>query len=201
MWSLPPIRSFVEFQLTFLFQKCFVWNAFGTPVQPPWSLAPDWGLQVARNTFLWYIRGEDNTVADALFRLPLNSYPDEIMMSALESSVNAVLQIATDASILAKIKAGYVDDEFCKHVAATKMKGWQQINGLWYIGDRLLIPHVTDIRENLFRLAHDTLGHFGADKSYASIIHIIGRTCVVIWNRPTSPPVLTAYETNPALRR
>jgi RNase H-like domain found in reverse transcriptase/Reverse transcriptase (RNA-dependent DNA polymerase) len=70
-----------------------------------------------------YIRSEDNTVADALFRLPLNSDPDEIMMSAPESSVNAVLQIATDASILAKIKAGYVNDEFCKRVAATKMKG------------------------------------------------------------------------------
>ena len=49
------------------------------------------------------------------------------------------------------------------------MKGLQQINGLWYIGDRLLIPCVTDVCENLFRLAHDTLGHFGADKSYASL--------------------------------
>ena len=46
------------------------------------------------------------------------------------------------------------------------MKGWQQINGLWYIGDRLLIPRVT---KNLFKLAHDTLGHLGADKSYVSL--------------------------------
>ena len=42
-------------------------------------------------------------------------------------------------------------------------------NGLWYIGDRLLIPRVTTLRETLFHLAHDTLGHFGADKSYASL--------------------------------
>jgi hypothetical protein len=49
------------------------------------------------------------------------------------------------------------------------MKGWRQSNGLWYIGDRLLIPRVTDVHENLFRLAHDTLGHFGADKSYAAL--------------------------------
>ena len=48
------------------------------------------------------------------------------------------------------------------------MKGWQLINGLWYIGHWLLIPRVTDICENLFRLAHDALGHFGADKSYAA---------------------------------
>jgi len=116
-----------------------------------------------------YIRGEDNTVADALSRLPPNSFPDEMMPPSAESGVNAVLQITSDASILAKIKAGYLQDEFCKRVAASTMKGWQQRNGLWYIGDRLLIPCVTDIREYLFRLAHDTLGHFGADKSYASL--------------------------------
>jgi hypothetical protein len=106
---------------------------------------------------------------EAHHRLPPNSFPDEIATSTADSSVNTVLEIASDASILAKIKASYIDDEFCKRVAVTKMKGWQQINRLWYIGDRLLIPHVTDIRENLFRLAHNTLGHFGADKSYASL--------------------------------
>jgi hypothetical protein len=72
-------------------------------------------------------------------------------------------------SILKQIKEGYLQDEFCKRVAATEMKGWRKANGLWYIGDRLLIPRVTDLRENLFCLAHDTLGHFGADKSYASL--------------------------------
>jgi hypothetical protein len=49
------------------------------------------------------------------------------------------------------------------------MEGWHQSNGLWYIGDRLLIPRVTDVCENLFCLAHDTLRHFGADKSYAAL--------------------------------
>lgn len=49
------------------------------------------------------------------------------------------------------------------------MKGWQKSNDRWYIGDRLLIPRVADIREKLFRLAHDSLGHFGADKSYAAL--------------------------------
>jgi len=47
------------------------------------------------------------------------------------------------------------------------MAGTKCVNGLWYIGDRLLIPLIGDIHENLFRLAHDCLGHFGADKSYA----------------------------------
>jgi hypothetical protein len=38
-----------------------------------------------------YICGEDNTVADALSRLPPNSFPDEITMSAPETTINAVL--------------------------------------------------------------------------------------------------------------
>jgi hypothetical protein len=37
------------------------------------------------------------------------------------------------------------------------------------VGDRLIIPHVGTCREDLFCLAHDTLGHFGMDKSYAAL--------------------------------
>jgi hypothetical protein len=80
-----------------------------------------------------------------------------------------VLSVTTDHSILDKIKAGYETDEFCKHVTGTSMKGWSTSNGLWYINDRLLIPHITDVREQLFRLANNSLGHFGADKSYCSL--------------------------------
>lgn len=115
-----------------------------------------------------YIRGEDNTVADALSRLPPNCFPGEAEQVAT-TAVNAILSISTDQEILTMIKDGYREDEFCKRVATTNMTGWRQSNGLWYIGDRLLIPRVTSIRETLFRLAHDTLGHFGADKSYASL--------------------------------
>lgn len=32
-----------------------------------------------------------------------------------------------------------------------------------------MIPRVAYLRETIFRLAHDELGHFGIDKSYASI--------------------------------
>ena len=116
-----------------------------------------------------YVRGEDNTVADAHSCLPPNSFPNENAPVLPEHSVNAIFQIASDSSILSKIKSGYTDDKFCKWVAATTMKGWQQIDGLWYIGDHLLIPWVMDICKNLFHLVHDSLGHFSADKSYASL--------------------------------
>jgi len=87
-----------------------------------------------------YIRGEDNTVADALSRLPPNCFPDEQNDLAAKNSVNAVLSVMTDAEILTMIKAGYLEDKFCKCVASSSMAGWTQSNRLWYIGDRLLIP-------------------------------------------------------------
>src|SRR5262245_64226497 len=52
---------------------------------------------------------------------------------------------------------GYETDEFCKKVCggSTSTPGIREANGLWYVGSRLLIPRVRDIRESLYRLAHD----------------------------------------------
>jgi hypothetical protein len=87
------------------------------------------------------------------------------------AGVHATLSITTDPSVLRTIQNGYMNDEFCKKVilSAPSIKGISTANGLWYIGDRLLIPRSGSIREDLFRLAHDTSGHFGADKSYATL--------------------------------
>ena len=40
---------------------------------------------------------------------------------------------------------------------------------MWYVGERLIVPREGSIRETLFRLAHDVLGHFGFDKTYAAL--------------------------------
>jgi hypothetical protein len=110
-----------------------------------------------------YIPGPNNTVADALSRLPDDN---SIVASLHESPVAAILSIATDQTVLNAIKSGYATDEYCLKVASSNMPGTKCVNGLWYIRDRLLIPRMGDIRENLFRLAHNSLGHFSADKSY-----------------------------------
>jgi Integrase zinc binding domain len=112
-----------------------------------------------------YIPGQDNTVTDALSRLPSGSFPDEWN----GNTVAATLHLSIDDDLVMQIKAGYSMDEFCKHVAQNKMDSWKIKNDLWFLNVRLLIPRVGQICETLFRLTHDFLGHFGADKSYASL--------------------------------
>ena len=73
-----------------------------------------------------YIRGEDNTVADALSRLPLDSNEDapediDIADSPLclgcwlngKIVCNATLAISTDQLFLDNIHEGYKHDDFC----------------------------------------------------------------------------------------
>ena len=124
-----------------------------------------------------YICREDNCVADTLSRVPENAFPDErsvtsappILHDAWRHHIGAILSITTDRSVLESIKEGYNSDDFCICLAQNNVPGAQLINDLWYIGDCLVIPRTGDVRKNLFRLAHDTLGHFGADKSYANL--------------------------------
>lgn len=42
---------------------------------------------------------------------------------------------------------------------------------LIYVGDRLVIPRIGTLHEDLFRLTHNNLGHFSFNKSYASLQH------------------------------
>jgi hypothetical protein len=128
-----------------------------------------------------YIAGEDNSIADALSRVPEGAFPSESVDKVTPHfssqfandtpGIHATISITADPSVLKTIRNGYSDDEFCKKVilSAPSTAGISTSNGLWYIGDRLLIPCTGTIREDLFRLAHDTVGHFGADKSYATL--------------------------------
>jgi len=121
-----------------------------------------------------YIPGKDNTVADALSHIPNGAYPDETKtptFSINNPGVHATLSITTDPSILCMIQDGYEKDKFCKKLtlSAPSTQGISSSNGLWYIGDRLLIPRFGTLREDLFCLAHDASGHFGANKSYATL--------------------------------
>lgn len=49
--------------------------------------------------------------------------------------------------------------------------GVESRNGLLYVGDRLIMPNYLGLHEDLFQIAHDKLGHFGMDKTYAILHH------------------------------
>ena len=157
-----------------------------------------------------YIKGEDNTVADALSRLPspqtlvdsenTAQHPynfcddDETDMpvasvtfphlcgpwesaTCLASrepvvpAIGATLEITADKSFLEAVRSGYAEDAWCKTlpVAAISWPDLKFRDGLWYVGERLIIPRSKNLRETLFILAHDVIGHFGFYKTYGSL--------------------------------
>jgi hypothetical protein len=82
-----------------------------------------------------YIPSEDNTVADALSRVPEGCYPGEAVSDTDKLGIHAMLSITTDPSILRTIQTGYDNNKFCKKVIASSlsMQGITTSNGLWYI--------------------------------------------------------------------
>jgi hypothetical protein len=131
------------------------------------------------NMTIAYIKGEDNTVANALSCLPQGVFADKRKPGstaphtawAKVNTVGMVLTSVADSSILNDIKNGHRTDRFCKKFFDPNFgtPGICKVSGLWYAGSQLIIPCTGDIWEQLFHLAHDTLGHFGSDKSYASL--------------------------------
>ncbi|EEB97857.1 hypothetical protein MPER_02734 [Moniliophthora perniciosa FA553] len=130
-----------------------------------------------------YIKGEDNTVADALSRLPqddLEVVPDcddsEIcnwqawMLRGTSAAVNRA-SIHADSKLLTSIREGYLNDNFCMKFRSGHRilpSVWEE-NGLWFISSRLIIPRCGSIREDLFHLAHDVFDHAGPDKAYETL--------------------------------
>ena len=129
-----------------------------------------------------YIRGEDNSAADALSRMADDPPTPAFAACALAYTrtppmppqyVATTLKISADLNFLQQIKDGYTEDEFAKQlradISAGSIEGAREDKGLIYVGSRLVIPKVPKVREMLYHLAHDVLGHFGFDKSYPSL--------------------------------
>ncbi len=64
-----------------------------------------------------------------------------------------------------------MEDNFCKKFVSEEriMQNMREVDELWLIGTRSLVPRVGNIQEDLFHLAHDMLGYYGFDKSYAAL--------------------------------
>jgi hypothetical protein len=112
-----------------------------------------------------YIYEKDNCIADALSQLPLGAFPNKSSLTeplhikwGCFNTVLAVLNIVMDSSMLNSIQKGYEEDAFCKKLTFShpNMPGVTFSNSLWYDRSRLIILCVSNICENLFRLAHDS---------------------------------------------
>jgi RNase H-like domain found in reverse transcriptase/Reverse transcriptase (RNA-dependent DNA polymerase)/Integrase zinc binding domain len=118
-----------------------------------------------------YIPGENNCVADALSRLP-ESTPQNVA-SLFSSSRNGTTSstINLDINLLNAIKTGYPSDPFVAKLtsASAGLDSITKRDDFWFINDRLVIPNVKHVRETLYRLAHDCMGHFGAGKCLSSL--------------------------------
>jgi integrase-like protein len=74
-------------------------------------------------------------------------------------------------NLLEQIKNRYDKDPIIikLHSATTGMHNIHCDNGYWFVDNCLFILNIPQVRESLFHIAHDTIGHFGSQKSYASL--------------------------------
>ena len=115
-----------------------------------------------------YIKGEDNTVTDTLTRM--------LITEAKPLPILAIFSIENDPTLFTKIQKGYGKDTWCASILddirCRVMDSKLNIkleNELLFIGSHLIIPKYLNLHESLYCLAHDHLGHFRGEKSYASL--------------------------------
>ena len=93
--------------------------------------------------------------------------------SAPATHAGGILNITADQSLLNAIITGYETDDFAKKLTKDidmgSIEGATLTNNLLYVGCHLVIPQDLQVRELLYNLAHDMLGHFGFNKSYESL--------------------------------
>jgi hypothetical protein len=118
-----------------------------------------------------YLPGEKNCAADALSRLPDPSLSTIASIFATTQNRKIRSRFELEDAILDEIKQGYVTDPHTAKLisAATGMPNIVQRDGFWFVDERLVVPNGRNVRETLFRIAHDKLGHFGSPKTYEAL--------------------------------
>ena len=97
------------------------------------------------------------------------------MLGALTEPLEPVPTLQTsfevNVSVLDSIRTGYASDKWCCNLisSAASFPSFCQADELWFLDERLVVPQLSHTQELLFHLAHDSLGHLGANKLYASL--------------------------------
>ncbi|KAJ3474503.1 hypothetical protein NLI96_g12421 [Meripilus lineatus] len=127
---------------------------------------PELNYPVHEKELLAIVHALKKCAADALSRLP----DDISIIAAITHSPVHTLCVASDLEWLQRIRDGYKADSWCRKLANTSgFSGIREEDGLLFVGSRLIIPRIPEIRESLFHLAHDSRGHFGFEKSYSTL--------------------------------
>ncbi|SGY96154.1 BQ5605_C036g11546 [Microbotryum silenes-dioicae] len=125
-----------------------------------------WTKRLADYNFeIVYVRGPENTVADALSRY---SFPEDCATRGASDDVNMLAEATLDPAFLKALKDGYLNDTHCqqaiKNIDSTP--GYSYKDGIARFKGRILLPKTGDFRENAIHDAHDATGHFGLHKTY-----------------------------------
>ena len=139
-----------------------------------------------------YIAGAENDPADAMSQRPPAASPSKVLAAIstlqLDESWAGDVRAAyendwytrrlADSLWTAEVKAQVGKEANGCSAMDALQRGWldgrrsfghEARRSLLFVADRLVVPRVAHLRERIFRLAHDTLGHYGTEKSYAAL--------------------------------
>ncbi|POW02060.1 hypothetical protein PSTT_12070 [Puccinia striiformis] len=121
-----------------------------------------------------YIKGEDNTVADALSQKDLPDEPPAVDQAGV-ACVASLIELGSGLSgpLKTRIVTGYESDSFCQSVRSVLplRDDCAEIDGLLLVDNRLVVPSDEELRRELIDEAHNRLGHLG----YLKTIHELRR--------------------------
>ncbi|SGY12017.1 BQ5605_C011g06360 [Microbotryum silenes-dioicae] len=125
-----------------------------------------WTKRLADYDFeIVYVRGPENTVADAL---SCYSFPEDCATRGASDDVNMLAEATLDPAFLKALKDGYLNNTHCqqaiKNIDSTP--GYSYKDGIARFEGRILLPKTGDFRENAIHDAHNATGHFGLHKTY-----------------------------------
>jgi hypothetical protein len=123
------------------------------------------------NLHFKYIKGEDNSMADALSQK--NAPNKDSIVPADVACVAALTELGSmlSSELTQLVRDGYASDPFCQSLRSVLplREDCIEQDGLLFIDGRLVIPAIASIRRNLIDEAHQRLGHLGYLKTVTEV--------------------------------